>query len=200
MFILEVEGDIEEMEVDDYAAEEETLEESTLNAQVYVHALDVTFDYRTMRVKGGTKGKVVHVLIDSGSTRNFMDMNIAKKMGCRLKTIPPCSVAVANESRIQRSFKIKGVAWRMQGVEFKADMLPMPLGGADVVLGIQWLITLADIKWNFRQLKMEFQIGGKKVSLRGSQPGSSKLIDIRKMGKLLRKTEQLSMMVVAQVQ
>lgn len=54
----------------------------------------------------------------------------------------------------------------MQRVDFMADMLVIPLGVADVVLGIQWLVTLGDIKWNFRQLKMELQIQGRKISFR----------------------------------
>lgn len=81
-------------------------------------------------------------------------------------------MAVANGSRLHSSFMSAGVAWKIEGVEFRADMLVIPLGGADVVLGIQWLITLGDIRWNFRQLKMKFQIGRKKISLRGSQQRS----------------------------
>lgn len=76
------------------------------------------------------------MLIDSRSTHNFMDINIAGKLRCRLETIPHFSVAVDIGSRVHNSFKTKGVSRRMQGVEFRADMLVMPLG-ADVVLGIQ---------------------------------------------------------------
>lgn len=88
----------------------------------------------------------------------------------------------------------------MQGVEFKADILVMPLWGADIVLGIQWLITFGDIKLNFRQLKMEFQIGRKKILLRGSQPGEPKMIALQKIEKPLRKIPELSMMIVAHIQ
>lgn len=53
-----MEGDVKEWQVDDYVVEEETLEDSTLNAQVSVHDLDGTFDYKTMRVKGESKGRL----------------------------------------------------------------------------------------------------------------------------------------------
>lgn len=129
--------------------ENDNLEESALNSQMSVHALDDTMDYKTMRVKGSVKGKIVHVLIDSGSTHNFMDVNAATRLGIQLEITLPFSVAVANESRVNNSFMSKKVKWRMQRVDFIAEMLVIPLGGADVVLGIQWF-TLGDIRWNFK--------------------------------------------------
>nr|GEW55164.1 hypothetical protein [Tanacetum cinerariifolium] len=41
---------------------------------------------------------------------------------------------------------------------FVTDMMILPLGGCEMVLGIQWLATLGDIKCNFNQLKMEFPL------------------------------------------
>nr|GEV14925.1 hypothetical protein [Tanacetum cinerariifolium] len=40
-------------------------------------------------------------------------------------------------------------------------------GGYDMVLGIQWLATLEDIKCNFKELRMKFKIQGSKVAIRG---------------------------------
>lgn len=40
-------------------------------------------------------GMVLHILIDSGSTHNFLDLNMAKKLGCKIQNIPPQAIAVA---------------------------------------------------------------------------------------------------------
>lgn len=72
---------MEEWQLED-SVEEENFEEPALQPQMYVHGLDDTLYYRTMRVRGRVKGKMVHVLVDSGSTHNFMDLDIAKKLGC----------------------------------------------------------------------------------------------------------------------
>ncbi|GKF81078.1 hypothetical protein Tco_0239680, partial [Tanacetum coccineum] len=40
--------------------------------------------------------------------------------------------------------------------------------GCDMVLGVQWLSTLGDIKWNFQELKMEFVHSNKRLTLRGT--------------------------------
>lgn len=45
-----------------------------------------------------------------------------------------------------------------------------------MVLGIQWLVTLDDILWNFNQLKMQFSLKGNKISLRGSLPNDLKVV------------------------
>ncbi|KAG8374820.1 hypothetical protein BUALT_Bualt10G0035300 [Buddleja alternifolia] len=55
--------------------------------------------------------------------------------------------------------------WRMQGVQFITNVMVLPLVGCDVALGIQWLVTLGDIKWNFDQLRMEFVMKGQKLSM-----------------------------------
>lgn len=49
-------------------------------------------------------------------------------------------------------------------------------------------------------MKMEFQIGGRKISLRGSQPGTSKVVGGHQMEKLLNKSDSLSTILVADVQ
>nr|GEV27077.1 zinc finger, C3HC [Tanacetum cinerariifolium] len=41
-------------------------------------------------------------------------------------------------------------------------------GGCEMVLGIQWLATLGDIKCNFKQLRIEFVYKGKRMTLRGT--------------------------------
>jgi len=54
----------------------------------------------------------------------------------------------------------------MHGYEFASNVLLIPLGGYDLVLGIQWLATLGTIKWNFKSLKMEFYLNGRHYVLR----------------------------------
>ncbi|KAH0748653.1 hypothetical protein KY290_027885 [Solanum tuberosum] len=98
-------------------------------AQVSVHALSRVHDYRTMRVRGSSKGKVIHILIDTGSTHNFLDYETANRLGCPLEVIPAVSVAVANGTKIKCSHISGGFSWKMQSVEFSSDMLILTLGG-----------------------------------------------------------------------
>nr|GEY85866.1 hypothetical protein [Tanacetum cinerariifolium] len=53
--------------------------------------------------------------------------------------------------------------------DYSCDAMLLPLGGYEMVLGVQWLATLGDIKWNFRNLTMEFDLFGKSILLRGTK-------------------------------
>ena len=45
------------------------------------------------------------------------------------------------------------------------SMLSIPVGGADVVLGVQWLQSLGTIAFNFQELFLRFFLEGKEVEL-----------------------------------
>ncbi|KAJ7960281.1 Ty3/gypsy retrotransposon protein [Quillaja saponaria] len=78
------------------------------------------------------------------------------------------SVTVANGEQVKVQYGCKGLKWNMQGVDFQADFLIMPLGSCHMVLGVQWLSKLGSIVWNFDNLTMGFQWEGKQVLLQGN--------------------------------
>ncbi|KAL6339187.1 hypothetical protein AAG906_024338 [Vitis piasezkii] len=60
------------------------------------------------------------------------------------------------------------LTWNMQEKEFQADLRLIPLVGCNMVLGIQWLVELGPILWDFKNLRMEFMVKGRKFVLRGA--------------------------------
>lgn len=78
--------------------------------------------------------------------------------------------------------------WKMQGVEFQTDLLVTLLKGWQMVLGIQWLILLGSITWNFKELRMECHVGNNRVVLRGCPQPWLQIMQC----KTLRKSSQLS--------
>lgn len=121
-----------------------------------------------MRIKGFVGKQLLHILVDSGSTHNFVDLQKAKRLGCRLQITCPFSVAVSGGTKMISNFMCRGFTWTLQGHTFMSDVLILLMGVCEMVLGIQWLATLGNIQWNFEELSMEFVYKGKKIALRGS--------------------------------
>jgi len=60
-----------------------------------------------MRVTGYFKKRPIHILIDSGNTHNFLDVQLATKMGCLLEEIPPLNVVVADGANVTINSMVK---------------------------------------------------------------------------------------------
>jgi len=80
--------------------------------------------------------KTLHILVDSGSTYNFMDEHLAHQLGCELEPITGQAVATADGNTMQCQYVCKNFKWMLQGTEFMYDVLVLPLGGCDLVLGV----------------------------------------------------------------
>jgi len=157
--------DLNDMAVEPVDEFEDTQEEdsSFMDPQISVNALTGITSYKTMKGIGYYKKKPLHILIDSRSAHNFLDEDVAKKLGCPITHIPTLSVAVADGARVTINSIIKQFSWSLHNTEFSSEMLLIPLGCCDVVLGIEWLRTLGDITWNFDRLSMQFYVHGKKL-------------------------------------
>lgn len=81
--------------------------------------------------------------------------------------VAPIKVSVANGAMITCESLCKGFTWKLQGHEFKTDVLLLALDNYDMVLGIQWLSTLGDIILNFNSSEVKFQLGELNCVLKG---------------------------------
>lgn len=44
---------------------------------------------------------------------------------------------------------VEGFKWKMRGLVFTADLILMPLGGCDIVLGVQWFTSLCTVHFDY---------------------------------------------------
>ncbi|GKA53785.1 reverse transcriptase [Tanacetum coccineum] len=134
-----------------------------LQPQISLNALTGTNNFQTMRVVGIMGKDVMHILVDCGSTHNFLDNNMAKKLGCQIRPTGPLVVTLAYGNDLVTTYKCKDFKWQFDTTLFTTDVMLLHLGGCEMVLGIQWLATLRDIKCNFKELRIEFKYEGKKA-------------------------------------
>lgn len=98
-------------------------------------------DSTVMRIKGSMGGKTLHILIDTGSSHNFLSDQFFKKGAVKTMIIMPLRVTVGNGGQVQGSQLIENFQWVIQGQQFSSDVILFPLVGCDLILGMQWLKT-----------------------------------------------------------
>lgn len=117
---------------------EDVTEGSDDNAPVIsVNALNGSTTYNCMRVVGQYGKKKLHILIDPGSTHNFLDLNVAKEIGCLLEMVKPMQVTAATGGKILTNYKCSEFTWKLQGYTLTTEVRILTLDCCDFVLGIQ---------------------------------------------------------------
>jgi hypothetical protein len=91
---------------------------------------------QTLNIEGYIKMKKVIVLIDSGSTHNFIHYKLAKALNCFVYPAPEFQVMIADGGTINFSGKCNKINFTMGEYVMNSPMIAIPMGGADVVLGI----------------------------------------------------------------
>jgi carbamoylphosphate synthase small subunit len=107
---------------------------------------------QTLKIEGYIKNKKVIVLIDSGNTHNFIHYKLAKALNCFVYPAPEFQVMIADGGTINCSGKCNKINLTMGKYIMNSAMIAIPMGGVDVVLGIQWLQSLGTMTFNFQEL------------------------------------------------
>lgn len=107
--------------------------------EISLNAITGTPNPKTMRIVGIIRFIRVIVLIDSGSTHNFVDSKLAASLGIHPQSQDGIKVQIANGQEVANPSRSKEVEVKLQGVVFWTDLFILPLAGCEVVLGIQWL-------------------------------------------------------------
>lgn len=130
-----------------------------------------------MRIVGVIRFHQVVVLIDSGSTHNFVDSKLAASLGIHPQPDDSIKVQIANGHEVASPGYSREVEVKLKGPVFWMDLFILPLAGCDAILGIQWLRTLGPILWDFSALTMKFTWAGFPCVLQGLQQGPTVILE-----------------------
>ena len=86
-----------------------------------------------MRILGTLRNCQLSILIDSGSTHNFIDPIIIRKANIPTRSDAVFEVMVANGDRLQGNGTYNGVELKSQGVPNHANFYLLSLRGIDAV-------------------------------------------------------------------
>jgi hypothetical protein len=83
--------------------------------------------------------------MDSGSTHNFIDVQVVARAGIALARTGHLRVAVANGDKLSSLGCCHAMQIMVPDEHFTIDCYDLTLGSYDMVLGVQWLEPLGSI-------------------------------------------------------
>lgn len=96
------------------------------------------------------------MLVDNGSSHNFINTKILKKVGLAGVVVGPFEVKVANGECLRCKEVVREVKMNVQGVQIVVDLHMLNLVGQDVVLGNTWLRILRRVTSDYDKMTMKF--------------------------------------------
>lgn len=153
---------------------------------------------RTMQLKGVFNKRLVHVLVDSGATHNFIHPTLLKNLKSPVSNLLPLNVMLASGARMKTQGEVS-VTLQLQQYEFSADFYILPISGCEIILGASWLKSLGDILWNFENMIMKFSMDGREYQLQGELQPHTTVVSCKAMTRLLRKEKEAMLIQVSPV-
>ncbi|KFK22447.1 hypothetical protein AALP_AAs52132U000100, partial [Arabis alpina] len=80
----------------------------------------------------------------------------------------------------------KDVELCFQGYSVVTEFLPLELGSADVILGIQWLASVGDMRCNWKQQRLSFEVDNREVCLQGDPSVCCAMVSMKGLWKALQ--------------
>lgn len=145
---------------------------------------------KTMKLLGIINGAQVIIMIDPGATNNFISLSTVHKLNLPYSNLVKFGVTLGNGERVHGEGECKQLRVEVQGLTILEDFLVLELGGADIILGLQWLEKLGETTTNWRQQVMRFDLGNQLVELRGDPSLGVTQISLKAMERILRKEKQ----------
>ncbi|GJS21448.1 transposon ty3-G gag-pol polyprotein [Tanacetum coccineum] len=136
---------------------------------------------RSLQLWGTIGSGEVHVLIDNGSTHNFVQPGIVERMCLPVQTTKAFKVYIGSGESLLCENMCSQVTLSMQGLIMEVDLYVLPMKGPDVVLGIQWLQKLGKVTHDYAKQTMEFTLVNTKYSLQGDESLRMKKISLHHM-------------------
>jgi hypothetical protein len=158
LFYIDCEEEEEEEQEPSQYENVEAISSEELNPMISCNALAGISTHQTLKIEGYIKNKKVIVLIDSGSTHNFIHYKLAKALNCFVYPAPEFQVMIVDGGNINCLGKWNKINITMGEYVMNSPMIAIPMGGVDVVLGIQWLQSSGTVAFNFQELFMKFSL------------------------------------------
>jgi hypothetical protein len=111
---------------------------------------------QTLKLISYIKHRKVIILVDSGSTHNFIYHRIAQETNCYIRAANNFQIMIVNGGSMKCGGCCENVCLQIANYHLKSHMFDIDMGSCDIVLGVEWLRTLGPILMDFKELTMQF--------------------------------------------
>jgi len=112
---------------------------------------------QTLKLIGSIKNRKVIILVDSGSTHNFIHRCISQEVNYYICCFNNFQIMISNGGSMKYGGRCENVRLQIGQYHQKSHMFSIIMGGCDIVLGAEWLHTLGPILMDFKYLTMQFE-------------------------------------------
>jgi hypothetical protein len=125
---------------------------------------------KTLKFQGEIQGKLVVILVDSGSSHSSVNLSLAPLLSGLSPVIRLVQVQVANGQIIKCDTELQQACCSIHNLNFVTDLKFLPLPYYGMILGIDWLEAHSPMKvvWLNKWTVINFQ--GSSIQLQGLQP------------------------------
>jgi len=145
---------------------------------ISTHAVQGTTSSKTIRLDCHILKNKAVVLVDSGSTHNFIREQLAALKPNWKLLEKPLQVRVANGSILTCTHEVTDCPWLIQGHQFHTTFRILPLQCYDAILGMDWLEQFSPMEIQWAQKWLTFHYQGEKVKLQGLTNSISSLLPV----------------------
>ncbi|RWV86615.1 hypothetical protein GW17_00051475 [Ensete ventricosum] len=117
--------------------EEKATEEEPQPADYEVHALAGYSNLQMMKVGGLLKQQSITILIDTGSTNNFLNSKVAACLAFQIEGCNKFNVKVADDRILNCDQRCPQVKLLLQGQEVVSNFFLLPIDDYEAMLGIE---------------------------------------------------------------
>ena len=123
---------------------------------------------KSWKVEGLLQDHSIVILLDCGASHNFIATELVDKLNLRVQDTPSYLVEVGDGHKVRCKGKCLKLKFQLQQLEIEQDFYLFTLKGVDIVLGLDWLAGLGEIKADFGKLELTVKQGGKLIKISGN--------------------------------
>jgi hypothetical protein len=176
----------DETSVYEAASEDQVVtgEDKQLELHLSFNALKGATGVGTIKFTGHIGKMPIQILVDGGSSDNFLQPRIAHFLKLDVAPAPLFKVLGGNGNSLSPEGSISELCVAVQNHDIKVPVYLLPIVGADLILGATWLATLGPHVADYQSLSIKFFDNGKYVTLKGERsqvPQQAQLHHMRRL-------------------